>query len=205
MARTGKETNEMEPLDALQMNGKHSRAIRLSVNPQADFRQVIHTLEAIVLPPVRVNEEHVRFAVLELLNNSIRAHREKGEPRDISIELTISDGRLVVTIRDFGGGFDTGKLPYALEADPARLDLHSPEFEEYQKKNGFKRFGMGIYVAKKTFDEFRLVFLDERDQPMMWRPGETVGTLITLSVSTRGAADAATHAKKGSKEAASGN
>jgi len=168
------------------MDGKQSRTIRLSVNPQADFRQVIRTLEAIVIPPVRVNEEHVRFAVLELLNNSIRAHKEKGEPRDISLDLTISDGRLVVTIRDFGGGFDTGKLPYSLEDDPSQLDLHSAAFEEYQRRNGFKRFGMGIYVAKKTFDEFRLVFLDDRDQPMSWRPGETVGTLITLSVGTRG-------------------
>jgi anti-sigma regulatory factor (Ser/Thr protein kinase) len=206
MSRTGKETSEMEPLDALQMNGKQSRAIRLSVNPQADFRQVIHTLEAIVLPPVRVNEEHVRFAVLELLNNSIRAHREKGESRDISIDLAISDGRLVVQIRDFGGGFDTGKLPYSLEADPSRLDLHSPEFEEYQKRNGFKRFGMGIYVAKKTFDEFRLVFFDERDQPMSWSQGKTVGTLIILSVGTRSSAGgSAPRGKEGSREAANGN
>ncbi|MGA2642044.1 MAG: ATP-binding protein, partial [Spirochaetia bacterium] len=180
----------MDSLESLQMNGKQSRTIRLSVNPQADFRQVIRTLEEIVLPPVHVNEEHVRFAVLELLNNSIRAHREKGEPRDISIDLTISDGRLVVTIRDFGGGFDTAKLPYGLEDDPSRLDLHSARFEEYQKRNGFKRFGMGIYVAKKTFDDFRLVFLDDRDQPMSWRPGKTVGTLITLSVGTRTAPEA---------------
>jgi anti-sigma regulatory factor (Ser/Thr protein kinase) len=194
----------MDSLESLQMNGKQSRTIRLSVSPQADFRQVIHTLEAIVLPPVRVNEEHVRFAVLELLNNSIRAHREKGEQRDISIDLTISDGRLVVTIRDFGGGFDTGKLPYALEDDPSRLDLHSREFEEYQRRNGFKRFGMGIYVAKKTFDDFRLVFLDDRDRPMSWRPGETAGTLITLSVSTRPAPDAP-QGNEGSSEAASGN
>jgi hypothetical protein len=49
---------------------------------------------------------------------------------------------------------------------------------------------MGIYVAKKTFDDFRLVFLDDRDQPMSWRPGETVGTLIVLSVGTRVAPDA---------------
>ena len=172
------------------MNGKQSRTIRLSVNPQADFRQVIRTLDAIVLPPVRVHEEHVRFAVLELLNNSIRAHREKGEQRDISIDLAISDGKLVVTIRDFGGGFDTSKLPYALEDEPSRLDLHSAQFEEYQRRNGFKRFGMGIYVAKKTFDDFRLVFLDHRDQPMSWKQGETAGTLIILSVGTRAEPDA---------------
>jgi anti-sigma regulatory factor (Ser/Thr protein kinase) len=192
----------MEPLEALQMNGMHSRAIRLSVNPQADFRQVIHTLESIGLPPVRVNVEHIRFAVLELLNNSIRAHREKGESRDISIELTILDGRLVVQIRDFGGGFDTGKLPYSLDADPSCLDLHSPEFEEYQKRHGFKRFGMGIYVAKKTFDEFRLVFFDESEQTTSWSPGKTVGTLIVLSVGTRSAPDGS--APQGKEETASG-
>jgi anti-sigma regulatory factor (Ser/Thr protein kinase) len=175
----------MDSSESLQMNGKQSRTIRLSVNPHADFREVIQTLEAIVLPPVRVNEEHVRFAVLELLNNSIRAHKEKGESRDISIDLTISDGKLVVQIRDFGGGFDTAKLPYGLEDDPSRLDLHSEAFEEYQKRNGFKRFGMGIYVAKKTFDDFRLVFLDERDQPMAWTAGKTTGTLITVSVGAR--------------------
>ena len=167
------------------MNEKRSRTIRLSVNPRADFRDVIRTLEAIVLPPVRVSDEHVRFAVLELLNNSIRAHKEKGEPRDISVDLTLTNGRLVVTIRDFGGGFDPEKLPYGLEEDPALLDLHSPAFEEYQKRNGFKRFGMGIYIAKKTFDEFRLIFLDDRDKPMAWTAGKTTGTLITLSVGAR--------------------
>ena len=86
---------------------------------------------------------------------------KKASRRDISIDLTISDGKLVVTIRDFGGGFDPGKLPYSLEADPSGWTCIPPTFEDYQKRNGFKRFGMGIYVAKKTFDEFRLVFLDE--------------------------------------------
>jgi anti-sigma regulatory factor (Ser/Thr protein kinase) len=174
----------MEPRESLQMNDKRSRTIRLSVNPRADFRDVIRTLEAITLPRVSVSNEHVRFAILELLNNSIRAHKEKREPRDISIDLTITDGRLVVMIRDFGGGFDPGKLPYGIDEDPSRLDLHSPAFEQYQEKNAFKRFGMGIYIAKKTFEEFRLIFLDERDQPMAWTAGKTTGTLITVSIGT---------------------
>lgn len=175
----------MESGESLHMEGRQSRTIRLSVNPDADFRDVIQTLESISIPPVGVNQEHVRFAVLELLNNSIRAHRERGESRDILLDLTMTDGRLVVSIRDFGGGFDPARLPYDLQADASSLDLHSASFEDYQKRNGFKRFGMGIYVAKKTFDEFRLVFLDSRDRPMTWVPGETVGTLITLSVATR--------------------
>jgi anti-sigma regulatory factor (Ser/Thr protein kinase) len=175
----------MAPTESLQMDGMQSRTIRLSVNPEADFRAIIRKLEAIVFPPIQVSQEHVRFAILELLNNSIRAHREKSEPRDILLDLTISDGKLVVSIRDFGGGFDTGSLPYELETDLSRLDLHSTRFEDYQRRNSFKRFGMGIYVAKKTFDEFRIVFLDEKDRPMRWTAGRTVGTLITLSVRTR--------------------
>jgi anti-sigma regulatory factor (Ser/Thr protein kinase) len=190
LIETGKGTAGMEPWESLQVNGKQRRTIRLSVNPRADFREVIQALESIAIPPVSVNEEHVRFAVLELLNNSIRAHREKGETRDILLDLSISDGKLVVSIRDFGGGFDTARLPYELGADASGLDLHSSSFEDYQRRNGFKRFGMGIYVAKKTFDEFRLVFLDSNDRPTPWVPGQTVGTLITLCVGTRADAEA---------------
>jgi anti-sigma regulatory factor (Ser/Thr protein kinase) len=179
----GKETDHMDAQQSLQMNGKQSRTIRLKISPQADFREVIRTLESILIPPFRVSDEHIRFAILELLNNSIRAHREKNEPREILVDLTVADGLLVVAIRDFGGGFDTKRLPYDLNEDPRSLDLHSSSFQEYQEKNGYKRFGMGIYVARKTFDEFRLVFFDERDRPIRYTPGATVGTLITLTVS----------------------
>ena len=174
----------MGPGHSLHMNGKQSRTIRLTVSPHADFRQVIRILGDIGIPPTRVSDEHIRFAILELLNNSIRAHREKSEPRDICVDMTAADSQLVVAIRDFGGGFDPRKLPYDLEADPATLDLRSPPFEEYQKKNGYKRFGMGIYVAKKTFDVFRLVFLDAQDRQAPWGPGRVVGTLITLAAHT---------------------
>jgi anti-sigma regulatory factor (Ser/Thr protein kinase) len=166
------------------MEGKRSRTIHLAVSPQADFRSVIQSLESIVLPPLAVNQEHLRFAILELLNNSIRAHRERKETRDIQVALAVTDGRLLVSVRDFGGGFDTRSLPYDVSADLSRLDLHSPEFLDYQERNGFKRFGMGIYVAKKTSDELRLEFLDEKGQPAPWEKGRTEGTLVTLSVST---------------------
>jgi anti-sigma regulatory factor (Ser/Thr protein kinase) len=175
----------MEAEESLYVLGKQSRTIRLTVSPRADFREAIRALGAITIPSTRVSDEHIRFAVLELLNNSIRAHREKGDPRDISIDMTVSGGRLVVSIRDYGGGFDPGRLPYDLEADSATLDLRSSPFEEYQKENGYKRFGMGLYIAKKTFEEFRVVFLDQQDRPMPWAPGRVTGTLITASVSTR--------------------
>ena len=177
----------MEPPQTLSVNGRESRTVRLTVSPQADFRDIIHTFDAIEIPPARVSVENIRFAILELINNSLRAHRERGETRDILIDLTIADGRLFIAIRDFGGGFNPKKLPYDLDADPKALDLHSSSFQEYQRKNGYKRFGMGICVAKKTFDDFRLVFLDERDIPVPWMPGRIIGTLITLSLSMQAA------------------
>ena len=180
----------MEPPQTLLLNGRESKYVRLAVSPQADFRDIIHTFDAIEIPPTRVSVDNIRFAILELVNNSLRAHREKGESRDILIDLSLADGRLFIAIRDFGGGFNPKKLPYELEADPRSLDLHSSPFQEYQRKNGYKRFGMGIYVAKKTFDDFRLVFLDERDMPVPWTEGRIIGTLITLSLRT-GAAEAA--------------
>jgi len=175
----------MEAGESLYINGKQSRTIRLTVSPRADFREAIRLLGAIAIPPTRVSEEHIRFAVLELLNNSIRAQNDKGDPRDISIDMTVSDGRLVVSIRDYGGGFDVAKLPYDLAADSDSLDLRSSPFQEYQKENGYKRFGMGLYIARKTFEDFRLVFLDQQDRPTAWAPGQIAGTLITVSVGTR--------------------
>ncbi len=174
----------MESPLARPRNGKTGWAVRMTVSPKADFRQIIHTFDSIDIPRARVSGENIRFAILELVNNSLRAHRERGEARDILVDLTVADGRLSVAIRDFGGGFDPRRLPYDLEADPASLDVHSRPFEEYQKANGYKRFGMGIFVAKKTFDRFHLQFLDERDMPSPFVPGRIVGTLITLDLAT---------------------
>ena len=165
----------MEPPVALQLNGSCGRSVRLAVSPKADFRQIIHTFDSIEMPRTRVSVENIRFAILELVNNSLRAHREKGEERDILISMTVARGRLSVAIRDFGGGFDPCRLPYDIDADPAGLDLHSRPFEDYQKKNGYKRFGMGIIVAKKTFDTFHLQFIDERDMPSPYVPGQGRG------------------------------
>lgn len=181
----------MEAPRAIDLGGNGGRTVRLAVSPKADFRQIIHTFDSIDLPPTRVSVENIRFAILELVNNSLRAHREKSEARDILIDLTVAGGRLCVAIRDFGGGFDPCRLPYDIDADPASLDLHSRPFQEYQQRNGYKRFGMGIFVAKKTFDHFHLQFLDGRDMPSPFVPGLIVGTLITLDLRTAGEGTAA--------------
>jgi anti-sigma regulatory factor (Ser/Thr protein kinase) len=169
----------------LTMDGRECRTIRVKVDPTADFRRIIHTFDSIELPKLPIDSENLKFTILELVNNSIRAHKERGEAREIIIDLTLIGGRLNVTVRDFGGGFDPRLLPYPLDADPSGLDIRSPSFLEYQERNGYKRFGMGIYLAKKTFDNFRLIFLDARDIPVSWDTGRAVGTLIRVDVRTR--------------------
>jgi len=53
-------------------------------------------------------------------------------------------------------------------------------------------------VAKKTFEDFRLVFLDGMDRPAAWMPGRVIGTLITLSVKMNAAEPAELGAANGS-------
>jgi hypothetical protein len=179
-----REAASMEPPRALQLNGSCGRSVRLAVCPKADFRQIIHIFHSIEMPRARVRVENIRFAILELVNNSLRAHRDKGEDRDILVSLTVAGCRLSVVIRDDGGRFDPGRLPHDITADPAALDLHSAPFEEYQGRKGCKRFRMEIAVARKTFDSFHLQFLDERSMPSPFVPGRIVGTLITLELTT---------------------
>ena len=179
----------MTPRQALSVNGTACRKVRLAVSPQSDFRAILHAFDSIDVPPVPLSYENIKFAILELVNNSIRAHQEASEPRDILIDLGVSRGALWITVRDFGGGFDPKRLPYNLEESTSALDLHSRSFQEYQEKNGYRKFGMGIYIAKKTFDRFRLEFLDKRDLPVPWIAGRIVGTRITLELFLEGVPD----------------
>jgi anti-sigma regulatory factor (Ser/Thr protein kinase) len=169
---------------SLRVEGRESRTVRIRVSPSADFRGVLHAFDAVELPRTKVGAENLKFAVLELVNNSIRAHKEREERRDILIDFTMTGGELHIAVRDFGGGFDPGRLPYAVDADPSVLDLHSEAFQEYREKNGNKRFGMGIYLAKKTFERFQLMFLDGKATPVPWAPEKVEGTLIRMGLRT---------------------
>jgi anti-sigma regulatory factor (Ser/Thr protein kinase) len=170
---------------SLNVDSGKSRTIRVAVSPAADFRDVIHVFDTIEIPWTGIGSDNLRFAILELLNNSIRAHRERGETRDIAVDLTVTDTRLHISVRDFGGGFDPTLLPYSLDASPETLDLQGEGFQEYRKKNNYMRFGMGIYLAKKSFEHFQLHFIDEGGVPVAWGAGKISGTLIRVDLSTR--------------------
>ena len=166
----------------LAIDGKAFYTVRIKISPSSDFRRVIHALDCVEFPSLKVTPENLKFAVLELVNNSVRAHREREEERDITVDMTAVDGKLHVAVRDFGGGFDPGVLPYSLESDPSTLDVLSESFLSYQKRNAYRKFGMGILVAKRTSDRFQLVFLDENDTPVPWDPERVAGTLIRMEL-----------------------
>jgi signal transduction histidine kinase len=168
----------------VQVEGRQSRSLRLTIDPGAEYRDILSAFDSIALPTTPLGADNLRFAVLELVNNSLRAHRERGIQKEILVDIYDTDDLLIIQIRDFGGGFDPGKLPYSLDADVKTVDIMGEPFQEYQKKNDFKRFGMGLYIAKKSFDQFLLLFLDGKGAPVPWTPGTTAGTLIRLSIAT---------------------
>jgi anti-sigma regulatory factor (Ser/Thr protein kinase) len=167
------------PTGHLEFKERSSRRIVLHIHPAADFREILTVVHAIRLPQFVPNEENVKYAILELLNNSLRAHRERKVDRRISTMFVTAESRLEVSVKDFGGGFDPKSLPYDLAGDTSEVDHTSEAFQEYQRRNEYLRFGMGLLVARKTFDDFALSFFDEREEPVEWGTGPVCGTLIT--------------------------
>jgi len=131
----------------LRFRGKLYDSVAVEVVPEQDFRLVLEVLE---LPTRSGDPEVIKYAVLELINNSLRAHREGSVARPIETTFACSSGLLRVTVRDFGGGFDPAGLPYELNSDISGVDLHSSAFQEYRKRNSFKRFGIGALPGEEN-------------------------------------------------------
>ncbi len=161
--------------------GKKNRRVKINIHPKAEFRRVLNVLNDLIFPDYIENQENIRFAVLELLNNSLRAHRERQVNKRIVTTFDAFNDHLKISIKDFGGGFNPEILPYSLDESHENIDSQAPEFLEYQKKHNYLRFGMGILLAKKTFPHFDLVFFDINEKPVPWNSGTICGTVINLA------------------------
>lgn len=162
---------------------KMYRAVRLHIRTDSDFNDILNELNELVIPEAPISGEQIIYAILELINNSLRAHKEKSIRKKILAEFSItSDMHLQITIQDWGGGFDTSGLPYDLNGDPDSVDTNSETFQNYREEHGYMRFGIGLYVVKKTFDSFHLYFIDEDRNPVSWESGKAAGTCIELQL-----------------------
>ena len=85
---------------------KQGDQVIVNIHPKADFREVLQTLESIRFPEFVRNVENIKYAVLELISNSLRAHREKQVDRQIMAVFRATDTKIEVEVKDFGGGFD---------------------------------------------------------------------------------------------------
>lgn len=161
---------------------KRCKNLKIKIPPKSDFHTIFHTLNAISFPGLRANSSHIIYAILELVNNSLRAHREQNNSQKIIIEFLISQEKLLIRIEDRGGGFNPQNLPYDLYTNPESIELDSKDFHDYREKNGYLRFGMGLYLAKRTFPSFRLSFVDNKGHAIPWQPGMVAGTRIILGI-----------------------
>ncbi|MFO7850104.1 MAG: ATP-binding protein [Spirochaetia bacterium] len=149
-----------------------------------DFKKILNKLNDVYIPECGVTREQAVYAVLELLNNSLRAHRERGETTPIYLHFSIGKEGLEVYLQDWGGGFDVSSLPYDLNKNPEEINIHNEEFESYRREHRYKKFGLGLYLAKKTFHNFSLYFIDGNGSVTDWENGDIAGTVILLRTHT---------------------
>ena len=171
--------------DYIQYRGKKYRKVRLHIRTDADFNDILHELNEIELYGAPISSEQIIYAILELINNSLRAQKERNISKKILTEFSLSnENSLFIKIQDWGGGFDVSKLPYDLSSSTDEVDTNSETFQNYREEHGYMRFGIGLYVVKKTFDSFHLYFINEDLQPVRWESGQAEGTCIEMKLHT---------------------
>jgi light-regulated signal transduction histidine kinase (bacteriophytochrome) len=158
------------------------KRVNIRIDPTVEFNDILFTLNSLGFKDCEANAEQVTFALLELINNSLRAHREKNITHSIHLIFEALDDCLHIIVQDWGGGFDPQQLPYELFQDPSSIDTNNAIFQRYRENHNYLRFGMGIYVVKKTFETFNLYFIDEKENRVNWESGKTAGTLVELTI-----------------------
>ncbi len=164
----------------LKHKGKKYNSILLRISRNTDFSSFVGELHQIALSGIADDKlENGRHALLELVNNSIRAHKEKEEDSPILLRIKLTDHEVIITLEDRGGGFDKGILPYDIDRNVDDIDMNSPSFLKYREAHDYQRFGMGLLISKKTFDSFKIQFLgSEGEYSEIYEQGKTIGTVI---------------------------
>lgn len=121
------------------MNG----SIEIEIPARADYVSLVRLVVAAAaelapsLEPSRIDD--LRVVVSEATTNAIQAHIRSGCTRPVRVCCRCSDGRVSVTVKDQGPGFDVEALPEMPPPEsPARLGRES---------------GMGISIIRTLADE----------------------------------------------------
>lgn len=157
---------------------KRLRELRFKILPHCRIHQIVPVLNAVAFYPTLEKKDHISYALLELINNSLRAHREKGVKEPILVRLQARSSYLRIEVKDKGGGFDPQKLPYNPFDTRIPDNLNTDPFLQYRRIHENTRFGMGLIIAKRVFHRFTLQFVDPEGHPRPWGDPTIVGTHI---------------------------
>jgi len=161
---------------------KEIKRLNIKISAKASFKVILNSINNITIPGWDLPLEHFHYALLELVNNSLRAHREKDKlEKPIIISLLCTSSGIQIKITDWGGGFDTSRLPFHLDEHYDKIDMQSARFQKYREINQYKRFGMGILSAKKIFPILK-VYFHQNLKIQSYQPGITDGTILELGV-----------------------
>lgn len=152
---------------------KTYRQLTFSFSGKVPFEKVLGALNHVDFNGTVENDEQAIYAILELINNSLRAHREKEVKEKIVLKIRSEEDHVMVRLKDRGGGFDPSNLPYDIHSPVQEISPASEAFEAYREKHNYRRFGMGLLLARKVFPGFRLSFFEEN--------GKIAGTVVDLS------------------------
>ncbi len=166
----------------IRLGTERVRRLRLSFPSDCSNADICDTLEALEFPLPTNDAYCVRYALLELTANAIRASAERKARAPVCIAVSCDIEHLYFKVSDGAGGFDPGSLPYDLYGPDDEIDLESEAFEVYRKKHNEARFGLGLVLARRAVDNFRLRLVRPDGGETDWRDdGSVHGTVVTFS------------------------
>nr|MDA3809075.1 ATP-binding protein [Spirochaetaceae bacterium] len=161
-------------------NEKQYKHIKFKINSKSELSSIFSKMNEIEIPCLKLSKELLLHSIIELVNNSISAHIEKNVTESVHINISIENEDLHITIKDKGKGFNVNELPYNLKDPVSAIDINGKNFQDYREKYNYKRFGTGLFNAKKTFDDFELSFMDKSEKIVPYDSNEIEGTIIKL-------------------------
>lgn len=87
---------------------------------------------------------NLAIAVTELVNNAIKHGNKLQKDKKVTVEITYKSGRIEITVKDEGEGFDPDSV-----ADPLA------------EENLMKEIGRGIFIVNSLIDDVKFQFPPE--------------------------------------------
>jgi anti-sigma regulatory factor (Ser/Thr protein kinase) len=168
--------------------GNCYKDLRIHFSPKLNGADFFKILELVEFPFKESDNVLLKYALTELVTNSVRALHERHIDKDVLIDFRIAGNFLKIIVTDHAGGFDLSLLPLNINDESRELDLTATEFQEYRERHQFSRFGIGLISAKMALDAFHLVFINEAGKECAWQgEGSVAGTRITAAKRLTGA------------------